>query len=254
VTAVRVTDGLGAAQAARDAVVGLGGGFMISAEAKAAGRDGGYHGWSLYCAGRGGVLGPAPAEVVIAAFGFLSPRLVEPAWRAGLAVCPVEVTVARYVEVCRAWGRRRWGELAGVERLAALVARVVEEGESAGWPLYAAWRARPLPEDPPARAAQLLHVLREHRGAAHVSAVRLAGLGPLEAVVAGPGGPGNATFFGWGEQQVAAVVVDADLVARRVRAEQLTDALVAPAYGALTSAEADELTGLLASAQAAVRP
>ena len=94
-------DGLAAARATREAVVALGGGFMISAEAKAAGKEGGYHGWSLYCAGRGGVLGPAPAEVVVAAFGFQSPRLVRPAWESGLAVRPVEETVVRYVEVCR---------------------------------------------------------------------------------------------------------------------------------------------------------
>lgn len=243
-----MTGALAAVRATKAAVGSLGGAFMISAEAKAAGKEGGYRGWSLYCAGRGGVLGPAPAEVVVAAFGFLSPGLVGPAWQAGLEVRPVEQTVARYAEVCRSWGRHRWGGLPGVERLAELAERVAVAAESEGWPLFAAWRAQPLPDDPPARAAQLLHVLREHRGSAHVSAVRVAGLRPLEAVVAGPGGVRNAAFFGWADAQIAAVVVDAAMAARRARAEELTDALVAPAYAALTAAETDELTDLLAAA------
>jgi hypothetical protein len=247
-----VSDGLAAARAVKDAVVDLGGGFMISPEAKAAGKEGGYHGWALYCAGRGGVLGPAPAEVVVAAFGFLAPGLVRPAWQAGLAVRPVEQTVARYVEVCRAWGRTRWAELAGVARLVELAERVVAAGETAGFPLYAAWRAQPLPDDPPARAAQLLQVLREHRGGAHLAAVRVVGLRPIEAVVAGPGGAREARFFGW-DGAAASLVVDGDLTARRARAEELTDALVAPAYAALTSDEAIELAALLGAARAAAR-
>jgi len=129
---------------------------------------------------------------------------------------------------------------------------VVTAGETAGFPLYAAWRAQPLPDDPPARAAQLLHVLREHRGSAHVAAVRVAGLRPVEAVVASPGGAREAWFFGWSEDETS-LVVDADLTARRDGAEDLTDALAAPAYGALTSADVAELVALLAAAEEAVR-
>ena len=91
-------------------------------------------------------------------------------------------------------------------------------------------------------SAQLLHVLREHRGGAHLSAVRLAGVSPIEAIVGGAGGPGNAAFFGWPEPYP---VVDEDLVARRARAEELTDELVAPAYDVLLAGEARELLDLL---------
>ena len=118
-------------------------------------------------------------------------------WEGGLAVAPLPETVARYVEACRAWGRSRYAGLAEADLLAELLERVVGAADAAGWPLFAAWRAQPLPDDGPGRVVQLLHVLREHRGGAHLGAVRTLGLSPLEAIVAGAGGPGNAAFFGW---------------------------------------------------------
>jgi hypothetical protein len=230
------------AVAAKPVVTALGGAFMISSEAKAAGKEGGYRGWALYLAGRGGVLGPAPVEVVESLFAFHAPELVRSGWVGGLAVRPVAETVERYVEVCRAWGRRHYSELDGADRLAELLARVVEAADPQGWPLFAGWLALELPDDAPARVAQLLHVLREHRGGAHLSALRLARVSPVEAIVAGAGGPGNAAFFGWPEPYPE---IDEDLLARRARAEQLTDELVGPAYDTLSAEEPHELLGLL---------
>jgi hypothetical protein len=245
-----VSRALEAAVAAKAAVSGLGGAFMISPEMKVAVKTGGYRGWSLYMAGRAGVLGPTSSEVVVATLGFFSPDLVRPAWEAGLAVRPVAQTVERYVETCREWGRNRYSRLVGVEQLADLLGRIVEAAEPAGWPLYAGWRRVALPQDPPARAAQLMHVLREHRGGAHLGAVRLAGLTPLEAIVAGDGGATSAAFLGWPGPYPR---VDMALRERRDRAERLTDELVAPAYDVLAPDEVDALRELLGTAAAAVR-
>ena len=186
-----MTDGVATAAAAKPVVTGLGGAFMISAEAKAAGKDGGYRGWQLYVAGRAGVLGEVSTEVVHAALGFMHPDKVRAGWEGGLAVAPLPDTVARYVEVCRSWGRTRYAGLAGADRLADLLDRVAAAADPAGWPLFAAWRAQPLPDDAPGRVVQLLHVLREHRGGAHLGAVRSVGLRPLEAILAGYGGAGQ---------------------------------------------------------------
>lgn len=240
------------AAAAKPAVLALGGGWMISSEAKAAGKDGGYRGWQLYLAGRAGVLGPASTDVVTAALGFFAPTLVQAAWPAGLAVAPLGHTVRRYTDVCRDWGRRVLADLADDDavRLAEILERVARAADAAGLPLFAGWREQPLPDDGAARVAQLLHVLREHRGGAHLAAVRTVGLTPLEAVLAA-GGPGNATFFGWAEPfpEVTQSVRD-----RHARAEDLTDESVAPAYAVLGDGEAAELVDLLASAADAVRP
>jgi hypothetical protein len=245
-----VTDGVATAAAAKPVVTGLGGAFMISSQAKAAGKDGGYRGWQLYVAGRAGVLGEVSAEVVTAALGFLHPDRVREAWEGGLAVAPLSETVTRYVEVCRAWGRSRYAGLAEADRLADLLGRVAGAADAAGWPLFAAWREQPLPDDGPGRVVQLLHVLREHRGGAHLGAVRASGLTPLEAIVAGDGGAGNAAFFGWSDPLPE---VTAELRARLARAEGATDAQVGPAYAVLDDGEQADLLRLLTAAAAAAR-
>src|SRR6185312_17226025 len=83
-------------------------------------------------------------------------------------------------------------------KLVELAERVVVSAEAAGMPLFAAWRAMPLPDGAPsARAAVLAHLLREHRGQAHLLAIRATGLTPLEAIISGPQGETGATAFGW---------------------------------------------------------
>jgi hypothetical protein len=244
-----VIDGQETAAAARDIVVDFGGAFMTSPEAKAAGKEHGYRGWQLYMTGRAGVLGDVPVEVVEAAVGFFDPGLVRFGWEGGRAVAPLPVTVERYVGVCRAWGRHRLGELAEADRLADLFGAVISAADAAGWPLFAAWRVQPLPDDPPGRVAQLLQVLREHRGGAHLGAVRACGLRPLEAVVAGEGTE-EARFFGWrGDLPVP----DDDMRARRARAEEATNAQVAPAYAVLDETERAELLRMLGELAAVAR-
>jgi hypothetical protein len=222
---------------------------MISPEAKAAGKDLGLRGRELYVVGRGGAMGDASVASVAAAFPFWEPGLVTGAWESGREKSPVADTVARYAEVCHEWGRNRWAALTGVDRMSELLGVVVGAADPAGLVLFGGWRAYPLPADPAARSAQLLHVLREHRGGAHVSAVRVAGLSPLEAVVTASGGPGNTAFFGWTEPLPD---VTDDLRARHARAEELTDELAAPAYAVLSDDETAELAGLLERAAAAV--
>jgi hypothetical protein len=237
-----VSHGTETAAAAKPAVTVLGGAFMISEEAKAAGKAGGYRGWPLYFVGRGGVLGPAPVEVVESVFAFHAPELVGWAWPAGLAVRPVQETVATYADVCRAWGRRHYTAVDGIERLAELLVRVVDAADPLGWPLYAGWRTVEVAPDAHARVAQLLHVLREHRGGAFLAALRVAGVAPLEAILTDAGGTGMASFFGWPEPFPA---IDDALRSRRARAEELTDEMVGPAYAALTAGEAQNLLELL---------
>ena len=247
-----MTGALATVAAAKPVVTGLGGAWMISSEARAAGTEHGYRGWQLYLAGRAGVLGDVTSEVVHATLGFLHLDLVRSGWEAGRAVAPLGDTVARYVEVCRAWGRRRYAGLPAddAERLAALLETVATAADPAGWPLFAAWRAQPLPDDGPGRAVQLLHVLREHRGGAHLAAVRQAGLTPLEAIVSGAGGAGNAAFFGWSDPLPQPTDALRD---RLAEAERATDQQVAPAYAVLSVAEQTELLRLLAGAAAAAR-
>lgn len=90
-------------------------------------------------------------------------------------------------------GAQQLGALPGTERLATLVERAVVAADASGMPLFAAWRAMPLPDlSAGARTAAGLRLLREHFTGAYLLAVRAAGMTPLEAVLSGPEGrPGR---------------------------------------------------------------
>jgi hypothetical protein len=216
----------------------LGGAFMISREAKAYSTEVGLTGWAPYFRGRCGVLGDVDVDVVASA-------------GAGLSAA---TAAARYAVVAHDFGRRKLADFAESARLADLLQLVVDGGDVVGAPLFAGWRAMPLPEDDRARVIQLAHVVRELRGGLHVVAVLASGLSPLEAVVSGGStnlrdGEPNAEYFGWPRPYPE---VTEEVRRRRADAERLTDDLMAPAFAALDKAEADELVALLEKAERAV--
>jgi hypothetical protein len=239
-------DGAAFAAAVAPYAYSLGGGFMISPQAKAMAKELGLRGRQGYVVGRGGVLGDVDADVVTAAFGFWPADVVRESWEAARALVQPSVAAQRYAEACRDWGREHYAGMAADARarLAELLGWVVDGCDVAGLPLFAGWRAIELPRDDSERLAQLLHVHREYRGGAHVLAVVATGLTPLQSVLSGPGGPGNATFYGWPEpfEDVSA------LGSLRAQAEALTDRLVAPSYDVLGRDERLELLDLLAAA------
>jgi hypothetical protein len=242
------TDSRALAAAAADPVGRLGGAFMISREARAYSERVGLKGWSPYMRGRCGVLGEVDADVVAAAAAFFPAQAVRRAWEAGREL-PAAEAAGLYAGVCQDFGRRKLAGFAGAGRLAGLLLKVVRAGAVTGTPLFAGWRAMPLPDDDPARALQLAHVLRELRGGLHAVAVLACGLTPLQAVLTAgkappraTGGADNARFFGWPEPYPES---GDDERERRSRAERLTDDLMAPAFAVLDDGEAADLTRLL---------
>jgi hypothetical protein len=247
---VAIDDGTAYAGAVGALFSSLGGGFMISRQAKAFAVDHGLRGRPAYVLGRGSVLGDVDADVVTAAFGFWPADVVRESWDAGRAVLDVATARERYAEMCRGWGRDRLVGLSDPARLAELLSWVVDGCDVVGLPLFAGWRAVPLPTDDLGAATQQLHVLREHRGGLHLVSVLATGLTPLQAVLSGPGGTSNATFFGYDEpfEDISG------LVTARSEAEALTDRLAAPAYDVLAHDERVELLTLLQEAAAVAFP
>ena len=82
--------------------------------------------------------------------------------------------------------------------------------------------------------------------AMHAVAVRAHGMRPLDAILAGEGGPGNAAFFGWPPPYPDVT----HLAAARTAVEDLTNALAEPAFAPLDDAERTELRTLLTEATA----
>lgn len=231
----------------------IGGAFMQQRKNAALAEEIGVNPWALYYCGRGGVLGDVDADVVTAAFVFMPGAIVRKSWEKGLTAMPAAQWARRYAEICQQWGRSRFAGFDGAGRLAELAEQVVGAVDPAGLPLFAGWRVLPLPDDAPARANQLIHLMREHRGGEHAIAVLASGLTPLEASASTSEGPGSPGWFGWPEPHPD----PEPLAERRAAAEARTDGLVLPAYAVLGEDERAELADLLRAAAAvafATRP
>jgi hypothetical protein len=236
-----------AAAAAKGAILELGAAFRQDPTTMRRARQLRLTGWAFYVAGRGGALGDVRADTVAAALGFIAPESVKEGWEAARRVAPpLEIAEHNLAECCR-WGRENLEHFYGLPRLVELAERVVVAAEPAGMPLFAAWRAMPIPDDSPgAHGAVLAHLLREHRFAAQLIAARATNLTPLEAIIAGPEGEANATAAGWRPPYPA----PEPLIRRRAWAEALTDRIAGEAYRVLDPAERRELVDLFAAASA----
>lgn len=238
------------ARAARSAVWELGGRFAECPTTLRRARLMGMSTWAFYVTGRGGALGDVRAETVAAAIGFIAPEAVADGWEAARRVAmPGEVAAINLTECCR-WGVEYLGRCPKVSRLADLVQRVVFAADPTGMPLFAAWRAMPVPDDAPgARAAVYLHLLREYLNGAQLLAVTASGMSPLEAILAGPEGEQGALGYGWQPPYPPV----GPLVRRQLWAEAVTDRIVSDAFATLTVAERNELTDQLAHSVVGLR-
>lgn len=236
----------------RSGVGSLGGAFFLSAQARQAGKDLGLRGWPTYFVGRCGVLGPVDADVVTAVCGFFPATFVEKAWNEGREI-DLTLAVEVYLHACQDWGREHLTAFDQVDRLAELTELVVDRTPTTGAPIFAGWRSLPRAEDAPGLVAQHMTTLRELRGALHLAAVMAAGLTPREAIVSGPGGSANASFFGWTD-----VDIDDDrydFVSRaRAEAERNTDRMLTSSWLTLDLADRAEFATLLDRAVAAAFP
>ncbi|MEU4421979.1 hypothetical protein AB0F81_15250 [Actinoplanes sp. NPDC024001] len=234
-------------QAAANAKAGLAtivGAFAESPQTLRRARLLGLSGWAYHVSARAGALGDVRPETVAAALAFIAPEAVTDGWEATVKTsAPVEVAKWHLHELCT-WGTEQLGGFPRLPRLLDLAGRLVDAVDPAGLPLFAAWRAMPVPDtEPGARAAVLLHLLHEHRQGVHVIAVRAGGLTPIEAIIAGPDGETGAVAFGWQPPYPPA----GPLVRRLMWAEAVANSLAGQAYAALDRSERVEFAGLLES-------
>ena len=222
----------------------IGAKFMLTPETNDIGTELGFsHPFAFYTAGRGGVLGDVDAEVVISAFGFFSPGLIRKFWDSSKAVMSPRQSGTAFAQAAHAWGRNHLTGADGLERVAELGEKIIDAADASALALFAGWRAEPLAGDPAGRAYQVLHVLREHRGSAHIVAILAAGLTPFQAHY-GKLGEAGLKSFGWKEWKEDLLNI-AGLEDRLHRAEALTTELITPAFGALSPSEATEFAALV---------
>jgi hypothetical protein len=219
----------------------MGGAFMMSPSAGAAGHEIGLDFFSYYGLGRGGVLGDVDGKTVADAFYFFDPDLVSGVWDAAKATNEPRAVAAHYADACAAWGRENLSDIDGLEEFTKLAERVAQAAEpTPSSSLFVGWRDMPLPDDAPGRVAiQCVLVLRELRGGAHVQAIKQVGVAPGDAVAANT--PNMFSLFGWTHE----LPDTGPLQAPCAEAERITDELVAPAFAVLSDSERERFAEVL---------
>ncbi len=207
----------------------LGWTFYFAPETLEVGKSLGLDALQLYFLGRGGVLGDVDAEVVASAFGYFSQPMVSKIWNSGREICPPRNAARVYMNCCADLGRQQFGGLDGLDDFCDATRAVNDAADPVGLALYSGIKTQPLADDVPGQSMQLVTILRELRGSAHLLAVRANGLEAKAAHYIQR--PGDMAMFGWTDEDTPEV---SDAERQKLRAaEQLTDDLVLPAYSVL---------------------
>lgn len=221
----------------------MGWAYYFAPETQAKGAELGLDGMEFYVIGRGGPLGDCEGTAVAAAFGYFNPAIIRKAWDSAKAKVAPRVAGRAHLECCANFGRTKLANVSGLAEFVIAADAVNEAASPDGLALYAAIKSEPLVTDTAGRAMQLVSVLREFRGSAHLLAVRAVGLDSKTAHFMKR--PNDIKMFGWSDAD--APHIDKSEHRMMLEAEALTDRLVAPAYGVL---DESGRAALLAGAQA----
>lgn len=165
---------------------------------------------SSYVWGRAAALGDPPGPVAAAAFAWFEPGLVGALVDAGRACLPAgEVLRLRDQQTAASLSAALAGE--DVAPVADRLLQVAAGLDAHGRMLFAALRARPLPQDEFGRLQRGCELLREHRGDGHTAVVVAAGVTAVEANVltelwTGMQLGSYTATRGWSPDQVAGAV------------------------------------------------
>ena len=226
----------------------LGAAFYFIPETLGVGKAMGLGGMEFYVQGRAGQMGNTEPEAVAAAFGYFKPALLKSVLDAANAKSEPRVTGAAFMNACATLSRAKLSGIANLEAFVAVLEKVNDAADGDGLALYAAVNSEKLADDAAGRALQLIAILREYRGSAHLVALRAAGVDSKTAHYMKR--PDMWKQFGYTEEE-APVITDA-IKAARDEAERITDLIVEPAYAVLSDAERTVLVDGLHAVKAAL--
>jgi hypothetical protein len=226
----------------------LGAAFYFIPETAALGKELGLGGMEFYVQGRGGQLGDTDGHAVAAAFGYFSPALIKSVWDAACAKCAPRKAGAAHLEAAANLGRAKLANIPNLDAFVAAMDKVNNAANPEGLGLYAAIRTETLASDAAGRAMQLIAVLREFRGSAHLVALRAVGIDGKVAHAFKR--PDMWKQFGYAEDDMP--VIDDAVKAKMAQAETLTDSICESAYVVLSDAERTALVAGLDAAKAAL--
>jgi hypothetical protein len=211
--------------------------YYFTPSTMARGTELGLKGPQFYFIGRGGLLGNCDSTVVASAFGYFNPEVIKRAWDSSRTMIEPITAGLAHLECSAVTGREKLSSLEGLGAFVTAAEKVNQAANPEALALYAAFKSAPLVDDLPGRAMQLVSILREFRGSAHLVAVRAMGLTGKQAHFIKR--PNDVAMFGWSPDDAPAI--DDDDQRRLTEAESLTDRIVAPAYAVLDEAERDHL-------------
>ncbi len=221
--------------------------YYFTPTTMARGTELGLKGPQFYFIGRGGLLGNCDSTVVSAAFGYFNPDAIKRAWDSARTVVDPTTAGLAHLECSAVTGREKLSSLDDLDAFVAAAEKVNDAANPEALALYAAFKNAQLVGDLPGRAMQLVSILREFRGSAHLVAVRAMGLTGKQAHFIKR--PNDVAMFGWSPDDAPAI--DDDARQRLAKAESLTDQIVAPAFSVLNEVERNQLlTGAKAIKQA----
>jgi hypothetical protein len=200
-------------------------------------------GMAGYVQGRLGVMGDVSADEAADAAFFFERGLVTAGWEADCDLTRSEGGAA-YAVVCVELGRTYLAGFEGAERLAHLLARVLDAADMSGLALAEGWRDVARPADATGRAYLLAQATRELRLCRHVLAARAAGVDPMGMVLAVDGERFTAMH---GYQDLSAGPQDE---ATRLTVDSATDLANGTDFDVLTPDERAELVSVAESAVA----
>jgi hypothetical protein len=199
----------------------IGTAIYLSPETFALAADWGWgNPFAFYFAGRGGMLGDVPADVVYSAFGWFAPEAVKAMYEEGAGVSGSVEAARRMAEAHGIWGAEHLADIDGLSDFVRVTEELVDGLEGSALPLFVGWRSATRADDEAGRLAQLFQILREWRGGLHLVATTAVGLSPMEAILTNEG-PGQAKFFGWSEPFPDC----GDIKHKHDEAEEMTDQL-----------------------------
>jgi hypothetical protein len=221
----------------------LGAAYYFIPETMAAGKEIGLGGMEFYVQGRAGQMGSTHPDAVSAAFGYFKPALLKSILDAARAKVDPLAAGSAHLTSCANLGRAKLADLPQLNELVAILEKVNNAADPDGLALYAAIRSEQLADDAPGRLMQLIAILREFRGSAHLIALRAAGVSSPTAHAIKR--PDMWKQFGYSEEEMPKITDD--IRKAMDKAEEITDRIVEPAYAVLNEAERTALVdGLLA--------
>jgi len=120
--------------------------------AKEAAESLGIDGFRYYLAGRAGVLGEATTDVVLSAFGYFEPGLVDKLWSTSKERCNVVEAADAQMKVAYRIGAEALGEASGVSadalaEAAASMGELANAVDRSALPLFAGFMSLETPDD-----------------------------------------------------------------------------------------------------------